>query len=125
MSSRLVSVLMSMAATSSGVGHLFRKALELSPNMSEKSPEYSGKTWSSATMTWRFKSAAFSTIDWCSLVSWRRETNFSSASLLGSKLPHRSVSAMSAQSIASVLTLPRFLNRRMASVRMGFITTTL
>ena len=32
---------------------------------------------------------------------------------------------MSAQSIASVLTLPRFLNRRMASVRMGFITTTL
>ena len=35
LSSRLVSVLMSMAATSSGVGHLFRKAFELSPKISE------------------------------------------------------------------------------------------
>ena len=63
LSSRLVSVLMSMAATSSGVGHRFRKAFELSPKISENSPEYSGNTWSSATMTWRFRSAALSTMD--------------------------------------------------------------
>lgn len=46
-----------------GRGASLQECLQLSPNMSEKSPEYSGNTWSSATMTWRFRSAALSTMD--------------------------------------------------------------
>ena len=75
-------------------------------------------------MTWRFRSATLSLSSWCRRVSWRSSIIDSSPSLLGSKSPQRSVSAMSTQSIMSVFTRELPLNLRIASVRTGLITTT-
>ena len=112
------------ARHSSGVGHLLRSAFELSPKVSEKTESYSGNTWSSATITWRFKSATLSLSAWCRRVSCRSSIIASSPSLLGWKPPQRSVSATSTQSTTSVFTRELPLKRRIASVRMGFTTTT-
>ena len=42
----------------------FKNAFELSPNMLEKIESYSGNTWSSATITWRFRSATLPFSSW-------------------------------------------------------------
>lgn len=66
------------------VGHLFSNALELSLKVLEKMESYSGNTWSSATITWRFRSATLSLSSWRRRVSWRSSIAASSPSLLGS-----------------------------------------